>query len=197
MKATFSVALCLLFVVPHPLGECWDAPWFCHGHECPEYSVVKTYDNFEERLYKSSRWITKDIASAQKGDVTDGFWKLYNFLQGENDEKRVVPTTRPGLVSVNEATSKVSVAFYIAPDTVLPKPNDETIREENRPSGTIYIRVFGGVASESDAVENRAKLTDDLKAAGKLFDDTRYEGAGYDSPWNLINRHNEVWIYAA
>ncbi|KAG9275409.1 heme-binding protein 2-like [Astyanax mexicanus] len=201
MKSTLSVALCFLIVVSHPLGECWEAPSFCHELQCPEYTVVNTYDNFEERHYQPSQWITQDIPSIHKDDVTAGFWKLYNFLQGENNEKKVIPTTRPGLVSVNEdpgsGKPKVSVSFFIAPNTVLPKPNVETIKVENRPSATIYVRVFGGFASEDDARKNRAMLTKDLKAEGKQFNDKRYEGAGYDPPWNLFNRHNELWIYAA
>lgn len=57
-------------------------------------------------------------------------------------------------------------------------------------------RVFGGFTSEADAYENVKELKKDLQAAGKLFDGTRFEAAGYDAPWNLVNRHNEVWLYA-
>lgn len=57
-------------------------------------------------------------------------------------------------------------------------------------------RVFGGFATDIDAFENVNELKKDLQAAGKLFDGTRFEAAGYDSPWTLFDRHNEVWIYA-
>lgn len=57
-------------------------------------------------------------------------------------------------------------------------------------------RVFDGIASEADALENVKKLKEDLQAAKKQFDGTMFEAAGYDAPWILINRHNEVWIYA-
>ncbi|XP_036429349.1 heme-binding protein soul2 [Colossoma macropomum] len=201
MKTTLPVALCLLSVVLLPLGECWEAPLFCHGYECPEFTVVNTYESFEERVYTSSRWITTDIASISNSDVAAGLWKLYEYTQGENTEKRVLPTTRPGLVSVNEAGEngqrQVSVSFYVAPDTVLPQPNDGTIKEITRPGGTIYVRVFSGVASESDAIENKNKLKEDLQTAGKLFDENMFDGAGYESMLILIDRHNEVWIHAA
>lgn len=58
-------------------------------------------------------------------------------------------------------------------------------------------RVFNEKASEDVGIENKEKLVKDLEAAGKLFDHSRFEGAGYDSPLAIINLHNEVWIYAA
>ncbi|KAL6487107.1 hypothetical protein MHYP_G00037330 [Metynnis hypsauchen] len=201
MKTTVPFALCLLSVVLLPLGECWEAPLFCHEYKCPEFTVVNTYESFEERLYTSSRWITTDIASTGNSDLAAGFLKLYQYTQGENTEKRVIPTTRPGLVSVNETSDngqrQVSVSLYVAPDTVLPHPNDDTIKEITRPSGTIYVRVFSGLASESGATENKSKLKEDLQTAGKLFDENRFDGAGYEPVWMLLNRHNEVWIHAA
>lgn len=60
----------------------------------------------------------------------------------------------------------------------------------------ISIREFGGIASEADALENMETLKEDLQAAGKPFDDTRFEAVGYDGPLVFINRHNEIWIYA-
>lgn len=57
-------------------------------------------------------------------------------------------------------------------------------------------RVFGGFATENDAFENVEELKKDLQAAGKPFDGIRFEAVGYDAPWKLVNRHNEVWVYA-
>ncbi|KAI4899649.1 hypothetical protein NFI96_011461 [Prochilodus magdalenae] len=198
MKTTLPFALSILLVVLLPLGESWEAPSFCHGYECPVFSVINTNENFEERLYSSTRWITTNIASASEQDVGAGLWKLYQYTQSQNNEGRTLPTTRPGLVSVIKTgeNEQVSVSLYVGPDTVLPKANDESIKETTRPGGTIYVKVFSGLPSETLAQDNTQKLMEALRTAGVLFDENRYDAAGYDSMLTLVNRHNEVWIHA-
>lgn len=163
------------------------------------YTLVHEYEGFEERNYNTSYWITTDVVSASGDDVSTGFWKLYNFNQGENKEKKVIVMTRPVLVSVKEADGmgerQVSISFYqTAPD--IPKPNDETIRVTVVPGGTVYVRSFGGVAKYEDGLREVESLKEKLKAAGKQFIENKFDGAGYDAPWMLINRHNEIWLHA-
>lgn len=52
------------------------------------------------------------------------------------------------------------------------------------------------MAKYDDAIREVQSLKEKLKAAGKLFIDNRFDGAGYDAPWKLINRHNEIWLHA-
>uniref|UniRef100_A0A671KL53 Heme-binding protein 2-like n=1 Tax=Sinocyclocheilus anshuiensis TaxID=1608454 RepID=A0A671KL53_9TELE len=199
MARTLLSALCLLVgLVCFPSTECWEAPWFCHGRECPVYTVVQQYEGFEERNYEVSHWITTDVASAIKSDLKDGFWKLYYFNQGQNSEI-IAHKLWPVLVSVKEADGmgeqKVSISVFQS-DTDIPEPNDNTIRKIVIPGGTVYVRSFGGFASDEDALENVQQLREDLRAAGKEFVENRFDAAGYDAPWDLINRHNEVWVRA-
>ncbi|XP_051503626.1 heme-binding protein 2-like [Myxocyprinus asiaticus] len=195
-----TTALCLLVVlIFFQCAGCWEAPWFCHGRECPKYTVVHEYEGFEERVYDTSHWITTDVASIKREDLNVGFWKLYYFNQGENKENKEIPMTRPVVVSVKEADSmgerQVSVSVF-QPDTIIPEPNDETIKKIVIPGRTVYVRSFGGIASDVDAIDNVQKLKADLKVAGKQFNENKFDVAGYDAPWDLINRHNEVWVQA-
>ncbi len=59
-----------------------------------------------------------------------------------------------------------------------------------------HYRSFGGFASDEDALENAHQLRQDLGAAGKEFVENQFDAAGYDAPWDLFNRHNEVWVRA-
>lgn len=119
---------------------------------------------------------------------------------------------------------QVSISVFQS-DTDIPEPNDTTIRKTVVPAGTVYVRLvisvkndsqkqfiycfsfkyyvfaghyrsFGGMASDEDALENVQQLREDLRAAGKEFIENRFDAAGYDAPWDLINRHNEVWVRA-
>ncbi|XP_060782038.1 heme-binding protein soul2 [Neoarius graeffei] len=190
-----NLRFCLLFMASLWLGRCWEAPGFCHDYDCPVYTLVKAYESFEERSYAASRWITTDVESTKEDSIRGGIWKLYEFMQGENEEGRKITMTRPVLVSVKNQ-GNVSISLFISADVVLPQPNDKTIKNKNMPAATVYVREFDGFASETDALENMETLKADLQAAGKPFDDTRFEAVGYDGPFVLINRHNEIWIYA-
>ncbi|XP_053477392.1 heme-binding protein soul2 [Ictalurus furcatus] len=196
MKIPMNLRFCLLFMASLSLGGCWEAPWFCHGYECPVYTVVGTYESFEERLYNASQWITTDVASTRDTDILNGLWKLYNFMQ-----EKEIAMARPAVVSVSQAVENgssqvVTISFFIGAAIVLPEPHDQTIKYKVLPAAKVFVRVFDGIASEANAVENVEKLKADLQAAGKPFDGTRFKVAGYESPMILINRHNEAWIYA-
>ena len=52
------------------------------------------------------------------------------------------------------------------------------------------------MASEADARENLEKLKESIEAAGKSFVPDRFVAAGYDPPLRLVNRHNEIWVFA-
>lgn len=59
---------------------------------------------------------------------------------------------------------------------------------------TVFVAQFGGWMKESD-IRSRAKtLIEDVKAKGFDVETETYYAAGYDSPFRLIGRHNEIWI---
>lgn len=60
----------------------------------------------------------------------------------------------------------------------------------------VLCRSFGGKPSQAEGYDHVDKLKASVKAAGKSFNPDRFVAAGYDPPVRLINRHNEVWIFA-
>ncbi|XP_065153613.1 heme-binding protein soul2 [Paramisgurnus dabryanus] len=193
----FGLVVVLIFF---PGTGCWEAPGFCRGYECPTYTLVQENNGFEERNYDTSYWITTDVASTNKDDVATGFWKLYYFNKGENKENKEIVMTRPVVVTVKEADGtgekQVSISLYQS-DTDIPAPNDETIRITVMPGGTVYVRSFGGFAEYEDGINELNSLKEELRAAGKQFVENGFDAAGYDAPWDLMYRHNEVWLRAA
>jgi len=53
---------------------------------------------------------------------------------------------------------------------------------------------FPGTATQVDITQNAAKLAQTLRSDGVDFDTTFYISAGYDPPYRVIDRHNEVWF---
>ncbi|XP_028845581.1 heme-binding protein soul2 [Denticeps clupeoides] len=197
MKLQVAVTLWIYSAFSGPAAG-WEIPSFCHGYDCPEFTLVQQYEGFEERFYNASHWITVDIPSMTENDVKNGCWTLHHYTKGKNDRNEDIQLPWPVIISVQEGTmTQVSVSMPVPPSTDLPKPDDESIRETNMPAGRVYVRTFTGVASLDDGFDNRNKLKASLEAAGKQFVQYKFVAAGYDSPWTLINRHNEIWIYAA
>ncbi|KAL2082889.1 hypothetical protein ACEWY4_020662 [Coilia grayii] len=189
------LSLCALCMIP---VTGWDAPWFCHGHDCPEFTVVQTYEDFEERLYSASHWLTVELSSASIEEVKKALHSLYDYTRGENADNEDVELLWPSLIQVEEDgdAKRGSVSWPVPAGTHLPKPNDATIRETDMPASRVYVRAFSGLASEADGYENLAKLRASVEVAGKTFVPHRFVAAGYDPPLRLINRHNEIWIFA-
>ncbi|XP_023695989.1 heme-binding protein soul2 [Paramormyrops kingsleyae] len=177
----------------------WSAPWFCHGHECPPYELIGEYETFEERYYNASRWIMTGIESTASSVVYDGFMKLYGYTDGENERSQKIPMTLPVIVATSQSdkeNDRLSISFYVPPNLDLPAPTNADVESLDRPEGRVFVRAFGGIASESDWLENVSELREYLLKEGKEFDAKNYVAAGYDPPWKLFFRHNEVWIPA-
>jgi len=43
-------------------------------------------------------------------------------------------------------------------------------------------------------LEKASELAELLQTAGVDFDPESYESCGYDPPFRLLNRHNEIWF---
>ncbi|KAL0964433.1 hypothetical protein UPYG_G00323770 [Umbra pygmaea] len=192
--------LCVLAVAFLCAAQGWDEPEFCHGYECPEFDVINTNEEFEARAYKASTWITIDSASDSDSDLKVGFTKLWDYTQGDNEESQTINThTWPALISLTEVDGKknFSLYFFVASENkVLPTPK-APIRVETIPACIIYVRVFSSYPTRGSLQDNVEKHREALKLASLTFNPERHILAGYESPWTLIGRHNEIWIFAA
>lgn len=55
-------------------------------------------------------------------------------------------------------------------------------------------RTFGGFANSQNTRDELLKLIESLKRDGMSFKEAPYYRVGYDSPFKLVNRRNEVWL---
>jgi len=131
------------------------------------------------------------------------FRKLFDYIQGENEKKSKIEMTAPVLVTVVNDTSRahMEMNFFVPPSQVatIPTPSRDDVKITKLPAVCVYVYAYGGwqmglnkgfwknVQVLKDALE-KTGLTDTYDSnAGVFF-------AGYDSPWRLINRHNEVMV---
>ena len=163
------------------------------------YRTIKRIDKVEIRLYPAL------IIARVKGYDDNGFNILFNFINGNNQQKSKVKMTAPVISQHIEMTSPVisdrgSIAFVMPKKYALettPIPLDERINIISIPSRIIAALKFTGRWSQS-IFDKQSKLLlneiskYDIKKKGNLFI-MRYSGPF--TPWFL--RRNEVAVEVA
>lgn len=73
-----------------------------------------------------------------------------------------------------------------------PQPSNEAVALSETPAFEAYVASYSGWNSEEQFTKMAAALFAELANAGVDVNEDMYYTAGYDSPFRLINRHNEV-----
>ncbi|KAK5853606.1 hypothetical protein PBY51_014746 [Eleginops maclovinus] len=180
-----QLLLTLLVLVPFCGGQEWKAPEYCRGSPCPQFTVVEKQQDFEERLYVASTWITTNIPNPQATDLLSANARLKSAV-GHID-------SWPVQISITNGED-YSLSWFIPPAMNITKITDPSVQLENRPEVNVYVRVFGGTPSIESGKENAEKLCDSLRKAGKTCSGTeKFVGNAYESYFS-ITHHDEVWI---
>jgi len=174
------------------------------GLQKPKYEVdqeVEHPGNCEVRVYKPSKWVCTTVKSISHKQATEkAFHMLFNYIQGENDAKIKVEMTAPVLTKVvpgagPNCESSFTTAFFIPEEHEAspPVPTNPEIFIEEKPEQAYYVRNFSGYANDEKWITEGLQLTE------AIGDETKYETghfftAGYDPPFKLIGRSNEVWF---
>ena len=93
--------------------------------------------------------------------------------------------------------SNYATFSFIMPDnyevTNLPSPNSKEISFKTKKNQCIASIAFGGFVNNENCKENYLKLLEVLNA-NKISHSNDYILAVYNSPYQIINRKNEIWI---
>ncbi|KAH3827998.1 heme-binding protein 2-like [Dreissena polymorpha] len=170
------------------------------GVERPPYTVVDSRDGYEERKYVAAKWVSTTVESmTRQSAVSTAFQRLFNYISGENDLKTKVDMTAPVATRIvpgagPNCESTFTVSFYIPPkhQKSAPAPTRNGVFIESFPQMTVYASGFGGFADDGHWVEHARELSEKLKQ--KNIHREFYFTAGYDSPFKMSNRLNEVWF---
>lgn len=182
-----------------------DKPWFCHDLDCPKYKKLDEFDDVELREYAPTKWASTVVKETSYDKaVRTGFWRLFKYISGENEDKAKIPMTAPVRVKITPSQGPFCeddfvVSFFVPFEFQenTPKPSNEAVFLDSTPGGRYYVAAFGGFAKEAKVIARASELVEKLDKAKKKYVQGPYFEAGYDAPFRLINRHNEVWIPAA
>eukprot|EP01013_Petalomonas_cantuscygni_P003046 TRINITY_DN13195_c0_g1_i1.p1 TRINITY_DN13195_c0_g1~~TRINITY_DN13195_c0_g1_i1.p1 ORF type:complete len:203 (+),score=29.44 TRINITY_DN13195_c0_g1_i1:194-802(+) len=183
-------------------------PSFCHGLGCPEFDVLNKTDDYELRSYGKTSWVGVTFEGASEDffnrAVGKGFQKCFSYISGKNEAQKKIEMTAPVWVKIvpgagPNCNSTFTVAFFADPTVgAPPKPTDPDLSFIDLPPHRAFVTSFGGYATTWDKVQpHAASLAAALQRDGHPFEQSHIGFAGYDSPFRVFSRHNEVWLTAA
>uniref|UniRef100_A0A8B9HCD9 Heme binding protein 2 n=1 Tax=Astyanax mexicanus TaxID=7994 RepID=A0A8B9HCD9_ASTMX len=176
---------------------------FTTGLDNPKFTLQESKgQDYEVRTYQQTNWVSTTVTEMdQDSALNTGFNRLFKYIQGNNEKKVKVEMTAPVTCMINPGEgpaceSSFSVSFYVPEEHQAdpPKPSAPEIFVENRKEFTVFVRTYGGFANTQNTNEELQKLIESLKRDGMAFKEAPYYRVGYDSPFKLVNRRNEVWL---
>ena len=135
-----------------------------------------------------------------------GFRRLFKYITGDTADGAKVAMTCPVLTLIQPAAgpfcrSTFAVSFMV-PWAVqaaggAPAPNDGDTVVKATGGATFYVAQRGGWAmDDASATAMAANLVAALERDGVAVSGDAHFLAGYDPPFRLLRRHNELWIPA-
>jgi hypothetical protein len=162
--------------------------------ETQKYEVIYTKDNFEIRFYPEAILATVKMNGTYDNSRNSGFQVLAGYIFGGNEDNQQIAMTSPVRMSGNE---KLNTMSFVLPSEMefdkLPEPKDKRVLlHKSKPMYTASVK-FGGYANESDIAKHKEKLSEILKELN-LQHTGSFEFLGYNSPFQPVNRRNEVQV---
>lgn len=178
-------------------------PKFCNGLDCPAFEVTEKTKDYELRAYAASQWVQTALTGIDyQAAQYQMFMKLFKYISGNNVDKKKIAMTCPVIVRIipgqgPACESNFTMSFFVAPSEGTPSaPSDPTVSIVKLPALKAYAAQFGGFANQAKYISKAHALGEALTTANKTFEQTYFYTAGYDAPFKLFNRHNEVWMLA-
>jgi len=175
--------------------------------ECPEFELLSKSENIEIREYKTSRWVSTNMKNGNQDDLTKtGFMRLYNYITGKNDQKLKINMSAPVLFKINAALpfsqkdEFYTMSFFLGlkfqneENSPAPLPFEKGVYLNTLESKKYAVICYSGYSNQRKQEENLRILGSYLIKNQIKFINSHYFFAGYDAPFKLINRHNEVWV---
>ncbi|XP_006074736.4 heme-binding protein 2 [Bubalus bubalis] len=171
------------------------------GWEVPEDAGPQP-GSYEIRHYGPAKWVSTAVESMDwDSAMQTGFTRLKSYLQGKNEKemkiKMTAPVTsyvEPGSGPFSESTVTISLYIPSEQQSDPPRPAESDVFIEDRAEMTVFVRSFDGFSSAQKNQEQLLTLASILREDGKVFDEKVYYTAGYNSPFKLLDRNNEVWL---
>jgi hypothetical protein len=159
------------------------------------YRLIQKDKSFEIRYYGAATFATiKSNATSYRELSSSGFRRIAGYIFGGNESSTKIAMTSPVHMDISAEGSSMSFVMPAKYNTRnLPKPNDASVEiHQSKPQYAAAIE-FGGYVDDAALKKYTKQLQDKLQALNiKPIGHFRY--LGYNPPYQLINRKNEVIV---
>ncbi len=186
---TIIITMLLLFIVQ----QLWSAR-STGRTETPDYTVIKTFDEVEIRNYPGLVLASTNMgAGTYSTESGNGFRTVAGYIFGSNETGEKISMTAPVMVEMNDTMpmSFIMPGGYTMEN--LPRPNSGKVYLHEAPSRTVAVIRYGGFSNEKRFEEHKDRLLELLNEQG-IATKGPFMFFGYNPPYQLINRRNEVAV---
>ena len=158
------------------------------------YKVIKKFDKFEIRKYDAALFSSVKLnKKGYKESSSEGFRILAGYIFGDNDAKEKIAMTSPVVMELGDS----SKMMFMVPKNYnlknLPNPNNSKIVFEKEEVKIIAAIRFDGWADDEKIEKYKTILMNEL-ANEKLNFINKFSFLGYNPPYEVMNRRNEVVV---
>jgi DNA gyrase inhibitor GyrI len=157
------------------------------AYEEANYETISKNENYEIRKYFDRLVIETDSTEG------NGFRKLFNYISGNNEEKKEVKMTVP--VTQQNKDGNMKMQFYLPSKfnkDNAPKPSNPEIKVLNIEGGYYAVIKYSGRSSDKNFIKNKNILEKELKKDDIVILSPPIR-ASYNSPFTLpMLKRNEV-----
>lgn len=162
--------------------------------EMPDYRVLKKYENVEIRQYPAMVIAQTILAkSSNEQQMNGGFRVIAAYIFGGNERNQKIAMTAPVVMKMGDTASMYFMMPKEYSTSQLPKPNSSEVKIMDEKARVMAVIRYDGFSSDAKI----KKYTDELAAIVvkyKLKTTGPYMYMGYNAPWDVINRRNEIAI---
>ena len=158
------------------------------------YVVNKKYDTFEIRSYEATLFTSVKLSTKGfKNSSSKGFSILAGYIFGNNERNEKIAMTSPVSMTLDDS---VTMMFMVPKDLkkeMLPKPDQSLIEFKEEPAKTVAAINFKGWANDKKIEKFKQELKSALDAEGITYSN-RFYFLGYNAPYEVFNRKNEIIV---
>jgi hypothetical protein len=160
--------------------------------ETPKYKVLKKYPRFELRQYESMMLATTNLGPASYDEkASQGFRTIASYIFGKNKSNEKIAMTAPVIYHADSISTLSFVVPRSKTEESMPVPIDSNLTFVVQAPKLLAVLDFGGFINNEKLAARMAELKKavlkegfQIKGKGYFF--------GYNPPWQLIGRKNEV-----
>jgi len=151
-------------------------------------------DKYEIRSYPDLTVATTELERSSYSEMArTGFSRIASYIFGKNSSGKKISMTSPVKMDMSDSSS---MSFYLPPEYLiseLPVPDRSDVRIQVEPAKKVAVIQFSGWASKK-VLESKFEELKTLLEEEQLKYEDSYSYLGYNPPYQLINRRNEVIV---